>query len=119
MATMKLSRALSAATASYGVFALVQPDHLPDALGSARGDRDGYRLLAQAYGVRDLAISSAGMFGSPAVVRAAMRMRIAMDLGDCALLALRTEGDVRRKVMGVTLGWGALNIAALLIDRRD
>lgn len=115
---MKLSRTLSAATASYGAFALVRPSHLPDALESQAGDREGLELLAQSYGVRDLAISAAGVFGPPSVVKAAMAIRIAMDLGDCALLAARTEGDVRRKVMGVTLGWGALNAVALLVDRK-
>ena len=68
--------------------------------------------------MRDLAVSAAGVFGSPRVVKAAMAIRIAADLGDCALLAARTEGDVRRKVMGVTLGWAGLNAVALLVDRK-
>ncbi|MBM7507127.1 hypothetical protein JOE61_000941 [Nocardioides salarius] len=118
MPTMKLSRTLSAATASYGAYALVRPSHLPDALGSQAGDREGLELLSQSYGVRDLAVSAAGLFGSPRVVKAAMAIRIAADLGDCALLAARTEGDVRRKVMGVTLGWAGLNAVALLVDRK-
>ena len=118
MPTMKLSRALSAATASYGAYALARPDHLPDALDAGRSDREGLRLLAQSYGVRDLAISGAAVLGPAPVVKAAMALRIAMDLGDCALLAARTEGEVRSKVMAVTLGWGALNTLALLVDRR-
>ena len=64
-------------------------------------------LLAQTYGVRDLAISSLGIFGrSPRTVKAAMVLRIAMDLGDAALLSTRVgPGQVRTKVLAVTLGW--------------
>ena len=77
-------------------------------------------LLAQTYGVRDLAISSLGVFGrSPRTVRAAMVLRIAMDLGDAALLATRIGPDqVRTKVLAVTLGWAGLNTLALLVDAR-
>src|SRR3954451_8265009 len=118
----RLSRALSAATAAYGGYALAQPAHLWQVLQADRKDRAGLELLARTYGVRDLAISGLGVFGrSPRTVRAAMLMRIAMDLGDCALLSARTDDpDVRRKVLAVTLGWAGLNATALAIDsRRD
>ena len=115
-----LSRFLSAATASYGGFALVKPDHLWKALEADRGDRDGLELLARTYGVRDLAISALGVFGrSDRTVRAAMVLRIAMDLGDAALLASRTsDPQVRSKGLAVTLGWAGANTLALLVDSR-
>jgi len=111
---------MSTATAGYGVFALVSPEHLGKALEVDPQDRAGMDLLAQSYGVRDLAISSLGMFGrSPRTVRTAMVLRIAMDLGDAALLSARVgPGDVRTKVLAATLGWAGLNTLALLVDSR-
>ena len=116
----RLSRLLSTATAAYGGYALAQPAHLWQALEADRKNREGLELLARTYGVRDLAISSLGIFGrSDRTVRAAMVLRIAMDLGDAAVLGSRTEDrDLRRKVLGVTLGWAALNAVALGIDSR-
>jgi hypothetical protein len=112
----RLSRLMSTATAGYGAFALARPGHLPDALQADKEDRPGLELLAETYGVRDLAISALGIFGGPRTVRAAMLMRIAMDLGDAALLGTKTDDEVRQKVLAVTLGWAGLNTLALLID---
>lgn len=116
----RLSRFLSTATAGYGAFALVSPEHLGKALEVDKEDMAGMDLLAQTYGVRDLAISSLGMFGrSPKTVKAAMLLRIAMDLGDAALLSSKTDdADVRKKVLTITLGWATLNTLALLVDSR-
>lgn len=115
-----LSRALSVATAGYGGYALARPAHLCQAMRADRKDREGLELLARTYGVRDLAISGLAVFGRrPGTVRAAMLLRIAMDLGDGALLSTRTDDpDVRRKVLAVTLGWAGLNALALVIDTR-
>ena len=114
----KLSRFMSTATASYGAFALAVPEHLGQALQADKKDLPGLDLLAQTYGVRDLAISSLGIFGrSGKTVKAAMVLRIAMDLGDAALLASKTKDDaIRQKVLAVTLGWAGLNALALVID---
>ena len=111
---------MSTATAGYGVFALVSPQHLGKALEVDSQDQAGMDLLAQVYGVRDLAISSLGIFGrSPRTVRTAQVLRIAMDLGDAALLSARVgPGPVRTKVLAVTLGWAGLNTLALLVDSR-
>jgi hypothetical protein len=116
--TYRLSRLLSTATAAYGGYALAQPAHLWQALGADRKNREGLELLARTYGVRDLAISSLGVFGrSERTVRAAMLLRIAMDLGDAVLLSTQTDDeDVRRKVLAVTLGWAGLNTIALVVD---
>lgn len=116
----RLSRLLSTGTAGYAAFALAKPSHLADAMQADASERSGYDLLAQTYGVRDLAISSLGIFGrSGKTVKAAMLIRIAMDLGDAAVLSTRTDDeDVRKKVLAVTLGWAALNSLALVIDSR-
>ena len=113
-----LSRSMTVATAAYAVYALARPAHLWQALQADRKDREGLELLAKTYGVRDLAVSGAGLFGRrPGAVRTAMLARIAMDVGDGVLLATRTDDqDVRRKVLAVTLGWAGLNTLALAID---
>jgi hypothetical protein len=115
-----LSRFLSAATAAYGGYALTQPAHLWQALRADRKDREGLELLARTYGVRDLAISGLAVLGRrPGTVRAAMMLRIAMDLGDCAVLTAQTEDEeIRKKIAGITLGWAGLNALALAIDSR-
>lgn len=115
----RLSRLMSAATAGYGVFALAKPDHLGSALQAPSTQMPAMDVLARTYGVRDIAISTAGIIGTPSVVRAAMLLRIANDVGDGLVLALSTnQSDVRTKALGVTMGWAALNSLALLIDSR-
>ncbi|GAA1997187.1 hypothetical protein [Nocardioides kribbensis] len=115
-----LSRLMSTATAGYGAFALLKPDHLGSAMQAGRSERGGYDVLARTYGVRDLGISAAGALGrSDKVVRTAMLLRIVGDLGDCAILAAKApDSQVRSKVMAVTLGWAALNTVALVVDGR-
>jgi hypothetical protein len=115
-----LSRALSAATAGYGVYALAQPAHLWQVLDVDRGQRPGWELLARTCGARDLAVSAPAVWGrSDAAVRTAMRIRILCDLGDAALIAPRAGSrEARTKVLAVTLGWAALNTLALVVDRR-
>jgi hypothetical protein len=114
----KLSRLMSTATAGYGAYALARPDHLGNALQADKEDRPGLDLLARTYGVRDLAIGSLGLLGrSGTTVKAAMILRIAMDLGDAAVLSARTQDDaVRQKVLAITLGWAGINTLALVVD---
>ena len=116
--TYRLSRLMSAATASYGVYALAQPRHLGNAVDPKHAD--DYDLLATTYGARDLAISSVGVLArSEKAVGAAMVIRILCDVLDGVILAARTRDDAsRQKVLGVTLGWAGLNAAALAVDRR-
>lgn len=113
-----LSRLLSTATAGYGAYALFDPRHLGNAMQASRHEMTGYDTLAQVFGVRDLAISAFGMFGrTPRTVRTAMRLRIAMDLGDAAVLATRTDdAEIRKRVLAVTLGWAGLNALARTVD---
>ena len=116
--TFPLSRLMSAATASYGVYALAQPRHLASAVDPKHAA--DYDLLAQTYGARDLAISSVGLLSkTPKAITAAMVIRIGCDVSDGLLLAGKaTDQQTRQKVLGVTFGWAALNTLALLSDRR-
>lgn len=116
--TFPLSRLMSTATASYGVYALTDPRHLGRAVDPKNAA--DYDLLAQTYGARDLAISSVGMFGKGRkTVTTAMVIRIACDISDGLILAGRTKDEqTRQKVLGVTMGWAALNTLAILTDRR-
>jgi hypothetical protein len=109
---------MSTATASYGVYALADPRHLGRAVDPKHAA--DYDLLAQTYGARDLVISSVGIFGrGRKTVTTAMVIRIACDVSDGLILANRTnDQETRQKVLGVTLGWAALNTLALLSDRR-
>jgi hypothetical protein len=116
--TFPLCRLMSTATASYGVYALAQPRCLGRAV-DPRNARD-YDLLARTYGARDLAVSAFGVFGrSERAVTTAMLIRMALDVSDGLLLSGRApDAATRQKVLGVTLGWAALNAAALGADRR-
>ncbi|MGI9156124.1 MAG: hypothetical protein ACR2FG_05740 [Marmoricola sp.] len=118
--TFPLSRTLSAATAAYGVFALVMPGHLASVLEAAPARRPAFDLLAYTYGARDLSVSAVALTASsPSVVTTAMVLRIVGDLSDAAVLGLTTtDPKVRKKVLGATLGWAAANTLALVTDRR-
>lgn len=115
-----LSRAVSAATLGYAVFSLVRPEHLGRAMEADAFEQPTYDSLARAYGVRDVVIGSLGLLApSPKAVRTAMVLRIAGDLADAVVLASRApDNRVRGKVLGVTLGYAALNAGALAIDAR-
>ena len=116
--TFPLSRLMSTATATYGVYALANPRHLGDAVDPKHAD--DYDLLATTYGARDLTISTVGLLGrSEKTISAAMAIRIACDISDGLILATRAKDDAtRQKVLGVTFGWAALNTLALISDRR-
>jgi hypothetical protein len=115
--TRPASRLMSAVTAAYGAYALARPGHVADAMEASAGERGSYDRLARGYGVRDLAIGLLGTAGPSAVVRWAMRARIASDLADCVTLVLKADsGKVRAKAAAITVGYAALNLAA---HRRD
>ena len=112
------SRAMLAASAVYGVYALVKPSHLADVMRAEADERSGYDNLARAYGVRDLVISAVGVLGPGRGVAWAVRARMAGDLADCVTLVTKAdEGRVRGKVAVVTVGWAALNYLAYRWDR--
>ncbi|WP_229052417.1 hypothetical protein [Aeromicrobium sp. Leaf350] len=114
------STLMSAATAGYAVFALAKPRHLGTALTNSPLKQPEYDVVARLFGPRDLAVSAWAIFAPSARVREhAMFARVALDLTDAALLsreATHTAG--RAKVLGATLAWAGLNIAAILADRK-
>lgn len=114
-----LSRVLGAATAAYAGYALARPGPLTRALQAAPSEEPALDRLARTYGVRDLASTALLFTGSTALIRAGMALRIAGDLGDCAILGTSTtDPAVRRKVVPITAGWATLNAAAWLADDR-
>ena len=117
---MRYSKLLSLLTAAYGVFALARPRHLAQGVQTPAVEAPAMDRMAYTYGGRDLAISGLALGSSnPSVVTAAMLLRIVGDLSDAAVLGTTTKPSVRAKVLGVTIGWAALNTAALLADRRQ
>lgn len=111
---------MSTLSASYGAYALYEPRHLGRQMTDDEPRQAEYDVLAQTYAGRDLPLSALGMFGrSPATVTAAMLARIAYDVSDGLILSARAQDEeTRKRVLGVTFGWAALNTLALLRDRR-
>ena len=119
---MKYSKLLSLFTAGYGAFALAKPRHLADNLEAPAGQAPAYDRMAYTYAGRDLPLSGLALLSrNPSVISSAMVLRIASDLADATILGTGTASrpTVQKKVLGVTLGWAALNAAALLADRRQ
>lgn len=111
---------MSTATASYAGYCFANPQHLGEAMGADKHEQAGYDLLAEVFGVRDLAISSFGILGrSDRTVTTAMWIRIFCDVGDGVVLAVRAPSDeARAKALAATLTWGTLNLLALRADKR-
>lgn len=119
--TQSYSRIMSAATAGYAVFALVKPRHLGTALTRSPLKQPEYDLVARMFGPRDLALSALALLAPSASAREqAMLARVALDLADAALLTpeARTAG-AKAKVLGATLTWAGLNVAAIVADRQQ
>lgn len=113
--TRRWSRLVAAASAGYGVFALVKPDHL--AAGLEAEDTSALRTLAMVFGAREIAVGSLALLGDRRIVSACMAARLSFDLSDCVILTTRLQDEgVRRKVLGVTLGWAAVNALAVVAD---
>jgi hypothetical protein len=117
---MKYSKLMSLLTAGYGAFALARPRHLADALKVPSAQAPAFDRMAYTYAARDLTVSGLALASrNPSVVTAAMVLRILGDLSDAAVLGTDTSRpDVQRKVLAATVGWAALNAAALVADRR-
>lgn len=118
---MKYSKMLSLATAAYGAFALAKPRHLASGIDAPPDQAPAFDQMAYTYAGRDLSISGLALVShNPSVVTGAMLLRILGDFADAAILATHApSSQVRAKVLGVTLGWAALNTAALVADRRN
>ena len=110
-------RALGAATAAYSAVVIAKPEVLTTPTGL--GDSPASRTLGTAVGVRDLASGLAVAFAPSGLpLRLALLVRVAMDIGDSIVLgAAAPDKATRTKVVGVALGWAALNALALLATR--
>ena len=98
---MKYSKLISLFTAGYGAFALVKPRHLADNLEAPAGQAPAYDRMAYTYAGRDLAISGLALVArNPAVVTAAMTLRIASDLADASILGSATTSQPARTEEG-------------------
>lgn len=119
MSRYLFSRVMGLATATYAGYALARPGHLTRALAAPPSQQSALDRLARTYGVRDLASTALLFTPDPALIRAGMALRIAGDLGDCAILGTSVHDHaVRRKLVATTLGWATLNAAAWLADER-
>lgn len=114
------SKIMSAATAGYAVFALAKPRHLGTALTKSPLKRPEYDLVARMFGPRDLAVSALALLApSPVALERAMIARVVLDLSDAVLLTPEATTKVAKaKVLGATLTWAGLNVAAIRADRR-
>lgn len=114
-----VSRAMSVASAAYGVFAAAKPRHLADNMGATGDQVEEYDRMAYAYALRDIPVSALALLGPARAVPVSMGLRIASDLTDAFVLGRRAPTPaIRNKILGVTLGWATLNAAALAFDRR-
>ncbi|MEV7396692.1 hypothetical protein [Aeromicrobium sp. NPDC092404] len=114
------SALISGATVAYSVFALTNPRHLGKALTPSPLKQPDYDVVARTFGVRDLVISALALAAPTAATREhAMLGRVVFDLTDCALFTREaaTTG-AKAKVMAATLGYAALNAAAIAADRK-
>ena len=113
------SHLMSAATAGYAVFALAKPRHLGNALTRSPLKQPEYDLVARMFGPRDLALSALALVApSPRAREHAMIARVVLDLSDAAMLTPEARTNTAKaKVLGATLTWASLNVAAILADR--
>jgi hypothetical protein len=114
------SKIISAATAGYAAFALVKPRHLGNALTRSPLKQPEYDLVARMFGPRDLAVSALALLAPSDVARErAMIVRVVLDLTDAAMLTPEATTKGRKaKVLGATLTWAGLNVAAIMADRK-
>jgi hypothetical protein len=112
-------RALGVATAVYSAAVIAKPKVLTKPSGLA--ETPATRTLATAVGARDLVSGLAVTFAPSGLpLRLALLVRVAMDLGDTVVLGLAApDKSTRAKVIGVTLGWAAINALALLATREQ
>ncbi|GAA2147156.1 hypothetical protein GCM10009760_37640 [Kitasatospora kazusensis] len=119
----RLLRLVGAATAGYGLAVtarpalLARPSGLVDAAGKVAPDTEtSLRPLAW----RDAA-SGLAMVLAPdgAALRLAALLRIAADFGDAALLGSTLPRERRALAVAVSVGWGALSVAGLLLPGPD
>ena len=110
-------RVYGAATAGYGAYSLIAPEHLSRQLGL---DNETATRLGRAFGVRDLTIGLSLLVTSNAQTRQRLLgSRVAIDMADAVgigVLSPKPEG--RKRGAAVAGFWGAIALALLVAQRR-
>lgn len=114
--TYPLTRTAALLTAAYNVSAVARPQSLVSGL-DGQVSLDEATLLTRTWAGRDLPVTAVALADQRALP-AAVALRIVADLTDATVLGLRCTGTARRKALGVTLGWAAVNAVCYLTDRR-
>ncbi|MEW2457406.1 hypothetical protein [Streptomyces albus] len=112
-----LLRAVGVATAAYGIAVTARPRLLavPSGLTDEQGRTAEHTLISlRPVGVRDAASGLAlALAPEGPALRTAALLRIAADLSDAVLLGATLPHPARAKAVAVSVGWGALSLAAL------
>lgn len=117
-----IPRILGAATAAYGLAALVRPRILARPVAMVEPDGSmgpGIRVAAGLIGIRDI-VAGASMALAPAgpQLRTAIVARAIFDAGDAVLFGtLSPTAEARRKSAAVAGAWSALCALSLLAAR--
>ncbi|ONK12647.1 hypothetical protein STBA_33950 [Streptomyces sp. MP131-18] len=116
----RVLRAVGVATAVYGLAVAARPALLAKPSGLAGpGGRTGaeVRTALRPLGLREAASGLAlALAPEGPALRTAAALRLAADVGDAALLGATLPGRLRRRgAVAVSLGWGALTAAGLLL----
>ncbi|OEU92141.1 hypothetical protein DB35_05785 [Streptomyces abyssalis] len=119
---VKMLRMLGAATALYGLAVTARPELLarPSGLADPEGRvAEETRISLRPLVWRDVA-GGLAMLCAPEgpALRTAAVVRIASDFGDAALLGSTLPRSTRAKAVAVSVGWGALSVAALCAPGR-
>ncbi|UCM89238.1 hypothetical protein [Streptomyces marincola] len=113
-------RAVGVATTAYGVAVTVRPGLLAKPSGLAGPDgrtAAEVRTSLRPLGLREAACGLAlALAPRGAALRTAAAVRLAADFGDAVLLGATLPGPARRGgAVAVSVGWGALTLAGLLL----
>src|SRR4051812_635819 len=95
-----LRRTYGLATAAYGVYALVRPDHLSrhGGLGDPDYPDAAVRVLSRTIGVRDLA---SGLYIAACPTATPLALRATFDLGDAAVFGTQLPTPKARRTVAV------------------
>lgn len=116
---VRILRAVGVGTALYGLAVTACPGLLarPSGLTDHRGEVAEHTATSlRPLALRDLA-SGVAMALAPtdSALRTAAAVRLAADFADAALLSVTLPRERRAKAVAVSVGWGSLTVAGLLV----
>ncbi|GAA1834341.1 hypothetical protein GCM10009836_10680 [Pseudonocardia ailaonensis] len=119
LTTSPLARLLGLATTAYAVTTLVRPSVLTGP--TEVGETPSTAVLTRAVGARDAASGLAiALAPGRRSLQLALATRAASDLGDAVAFGTADlSPEARKKILAVSLGWAALNVAALIAVGRS